>query len=139
MSLFIAILKFENENLSIPFPVDFYGIIAAVKSIFVNLPFLLPEKYLDFLEPFYMSTIPNKFYHIYLILTLVVLLFVDIKLVLYYIFVYVVWNIMSQITPVTGYVALLHVMELVFTYIIIISRELGAKSTNAITIKDLCS
>ncbi len=179
MSLFIAILKLENENLSIPFPVDFYGIIAsvfdigsyffdaflflyvlsllkngsrflrmvkipvlavaAVKSIFVNLPFLLPEKYLDFLEPFYMSTIPNKFYHIYLILTLVVLLFVDIKLVLYYIFVYVVWSIMSKITPVTGYVALLHVMELVFTYIIIISRELGAKSTNAITIKDLCS
>ncbi|MCR5509389.1 MAG: hypothetical protein K6F54_00315 [Lachnospiraceae bacterium] len=86
-----------------------------------------------------MSSIHIKIHHIYLILTLAVLLFVDIKLVLHYIFVYAVCNILSKITPVTGCVALLHVMELVFTYIIIISRELGAKSTNAITIKDLCS
>ena len=113
--------------------------VAAVKSILLNLPLILPEKYYDIMEPFFMSSIHIKIYHIYLILTLAVLLFVDIKLVLYYIFVYAVWNILSKITPVTGYVALLHVMELVFTYIIIISRELGAKSTNAITIKDLCS
>ena len=98
--------------------------VAAVKSILVNFLVFLPEKYYDIVEPFYMSGIGIRIYHIYMVLTLVVLLFANIKLGLYYIFVYIVWTIISRITPVTGYTALLHAMELVFAYIIIISQAM---------------
>lgn len=84
----------------------------------------LPDEYKG--NPVYsnLSAVAELLYYVMPALVLVVLLFVDKKLVLYYAFFYTVWFIMSQIIPIFEYSGLLLALTLVFTYIIVIKREL---------------
>ncbi len=57
-------------------------------------------------------------------MALMVLLFVDKKLVIYYLFGSGIWLLLSRIIPMLQYTAILHAQILVYTYIIVIRREL---------------
>ncbi len=101
--------------------------IAFLRSFCDIILIFLPEEALDVVSPLYMSSILTKGYRICIILTVLTLVFVDVKMVVFYLLSHSIYELMYSLTPIYTSTAIPYPLVLAFAYIIIINRELEGR------------
>ncbi len=128
MLLYACYLLTQNDRLLriIKLPLLLLPAIRSIVNIFYRF---LPDEIRDFRIGRF--SISGVLYYACLATIIVLIYFVSRKLMMYYLIVILSWLILSKIVPMLEFTAIVHAQLLVFTHILVINKELEARTRDA--------